>query len=88
MSSLRFDSSNVSRTVVADQYVRLISASVGSDPPLLSHCAPPAPLALPDSFQSAPACARTEALLGRSPPLIKSLIAARPIATVLEKTLW
>jgi len=65
----------------------LSAAGVGSDLPLPSHCAAPAPLALPDSFQGVPARARTEALMGRSALMNESLVAARPIATMVEKNL-
>jgi hypothetical protein len=54
---------------------------------LLLEGAPPAPLALPDPLHRAPARARTEALGGRSPPLSEALIAAGPVATVIEKNL-
>jgi len=54
--------------------------------PLPSHCAG-ASVALPDSFQGVPARARTEALIGRSALMNESLIAARPIATMVEKNL-
>src|SRR5437879_1390539 len=63
----------------------LSAASVGSDLPLPSHSAAPAPLALPDSFHGVPARARTEALVGRAPLPIKSLVATRPVATAVEK---
>jgi len=47
----------------------------------------PAPFALSDSFQGAPARARTEALVGRSWLRNESLVAAGAIATVVEKNL-
>src|ERR1041385_4294408 len=81
------DSSNVKRASVANQYVWLISASIDSDPPLPLHGAAPAPFALPDSLHSAPAGARTETLVRRSPLPNESLVAARPVATVVEKNL-
>jgi len=72
---------------VGDQYVRLIGAAIGSLVPLLLHGAPPAPLALPDPFQSTPARARTEPLGGRPPLSSEALVAAGAVATMVEKNL-
>jgi hypothetical protein len=43
-------------------------------------------VSLPDSFYGAPADARTKALLGRTPLLHESFIAAGTVATRIEKT--
>jgi hypothetical protein len=59
--------------------------SVGSNVPLLLRGPAPAPLALPDSFYGAPARARTKTLLGRTPLLHESFIAAGAVATIIEK---
>src|SRR6266516_3267679 len=61
---------------------------LAQNPLLLSHCAAPAPLPLPDSFHSAPACTRTEALLRRSPLRNEPLVATWPVATMVEKSFW
>jgi hypothetical protein len=45
----------------------------------------PAPLPFPDAFQRPPAGVRTEALQGASPLPHDPLIAARPIAPMIEK---
>jgi hypothetical protein len=71
---------------VPNQYVGLIFGGVGSPVPLLLEGAAPAPLALPNPLHRAPACARTEALAGRSPPFGESLVAAGAVATVVEKS--
>jgi hypothetical protein len=72
---------------IGNQYFRLICGGVGSPVPLLLEGTSPAPLALPDAFHRAPACARTEPLGGRSPLPGESLVAAGPVATVVEKNL-
>jgi hypothetical protein len=70
-----------------NQYFRLICATIGSPVPLLLEGAAPAPLALPDPLQGAPARARTEPLGGGSPLLSEALVAAGAIAIVVEKNL-
>jgi hypothetical protein len=47
----------------------------------------PAPFPLLNAFQSLPACRATEALQGTSPLPGESLVAARPVARMLEKNL-
>jgi hypothetical protein len=47
----------------------------------------PAPLSLLNPFQRSPACRATKALQGTSTLLRESLVAPRPVAGVLEKTL-
>jgi hypothetical protein len=53
--------------------------------PALARQAAPAPLALPDAFQGAPAGARTETLVWRAPFQDKPFIAAGTVAIVAEK---
>src|SRR5580704_8279259 len=78
---LSLDRSNVSWAVIANQYVRLIRAPCYSGLPLPLHSVAPTPLALPHSFHGA----RTEALVRRTPLPVESLVAARPLATAVEK---
>jgi len=63
----------------------LSAAGAGSNLPLPLQGAAPTPLALPNSFYGAPARARTEALAGRAPLPIESLVTARTVATAIEK---
>jgi hypothetical protein len=70
-----------------NQYGGLIYGGWRSPVPLLLDCAVPAPLALPDPLHSAPARVRTEPLGGRSPLLSETLVAAGPVAAVVEKNL-
>jgi len=45
----------------------------------------PAPFPLLNAFQRSPTLMRTETLQGTSPLLCESLVAARPVARMLEK---
>src|SRR5262249_62389192 len=75
------------RSCYSNQYVRLIGIRHASDPPLLSRCTAPATFSLPDSLHGAPACTRTEALVGGTPLRHKALVAAWPVTIVVEKSL-
>src|SRR5881296_207703 len=75
-SFLSLDRSNVCRAVLSDQYVGLNCGrrSLKSSTAVVGVA--PTPFALPDSLHSAPARARTEALMGRSALMNESLVAA------------
>jgi hypothetical protein len=63
----------------------LSAANDRSIPPLLPHRAPPAAFALPNPFHGAPAGAATEPLFGGTRLLSEAFVAARAVATVIEK---
>jgi len=67
------DSLNVKLAPPADQYLRINSRAF------------PAPLPLDDALQRAPAGVGAEALQRRSPLTLESLVAARPVAGMVEK---
>jgi hypothetical protein len=65
----------------------LSAAVVESPVPPSLEDVPPATLALPDPFHRPPARARTESPGGRPALLGEPLVATRPVAAVVEKSL-